>query len=316
MGLRRTERLEATAVSSLDAVHFLIHDIDRDGWGSAALLSAAFGPDLVRLLPLRSKDAFGALRGLPTADISQVWVLDIPAPARWPDEPPTGLPLPLRWADHHMATWRAPHPDWVEAILPKTDRPTTTMTVLRHAGLLDDVPDALTFTRTLCSPEPSAWGAVLDGLGRADDLPLHQLPALLAAAARGAPPPADLDRFAALAEKATSEVDRRLAAASRDRHGDLLVVRLADAGGIPLKAYSLAARQGEPPDTVVALVHRDRLLYVGRDSRRTGLDLLAQFRGRGLAPRGHSYVAFVQVPTGRMEDEVAALAAAVNGGSP
>ena len=297
-------------------MHLLAHDTDRDGWGSAALLSAALGPAQVRLLPLRSKDALGALRGVSTADISQVWVLDIPAPSRWPDEPPSGLPLPLRWADHHMATWRAPHPAWVNPILPKTSRPTTTMTVLRHAGLLDDISAALGFTRTLCSPEPSAWGAVFDGLGRADDLPLDELPALLVAGARGAPPPQALDCFAALAEEATSEVDRRLSAASRERHGDLLVVRLADAAGIPLKAYSLAARRGEPPETVVALVHRGRLLYVGRDSRMQGLDLLARFRARGLTPKGHSYVAFVNVAPGRMEAEVVALAAAVNGGSP
>jgi hypothetical protein len=294
-------------------VHLLVHDTDRDGWGSAALLCAALGPEQVRLLPLRNKDALRALRDI-NADVDQVWVLDIPAPGRWPDEPPAGLPLPLRWVDHHMATWRAPHPDWVEAILPKTNRPTTTMTVLRHAGLLDMAQSALAFTRTLCSPTPSAWGAVLDGLGRADELPLEELPGLLAAGPLGEPPPAALDRFAALAEEATGEVERRLAAAPRERHGDLLLVRLADAGGIPLKSYSLAARLGEPPETVVALAHRERLLYVGRDSRRPGLDLLAHFGARGLAPKGHSYVAFAQIPHGRMDGEIDALAAAVNGG--
>jgi len=294
--------------------HLIVHDIDRDGWGSAALLSAALGPEQVRLLPLRGKDALGALHDI-AADITQVWVLDIPAPSRWPHEPPAGLPLPLRWADHHMATWRAPHPAWVEAILPRTNRPTTTMTVLRHAGLLDDVPGALAYTRALCSPAPSAWGAVLDGLGRSDDLSLDELPALLAAGPLGEPPPPALGRFAALAAEATGEVERRLAAAPRERHGDLLLVRLADAGGIPLKTYSLTARQGQPPETVVALVHRGRLLYVGRDSRRPGLNLLTHFRARGLKPKGHSYVAFVTVPPGRMDDEVAALAAAVDGGT-
>ena len=295
-------------------MHLLVHDTDRDGWGSAALLSAALGPAQVHLLPLRHKDAIGALTELSGTGVSQVWVLDIPAPSRWP-EPPAGLPLPLRWADHHMATWRVPLPGWVEAILPKTHRPTTTMTVLRHAGLLDSVPNALPFTRTLCSPTTSAWGAVLDGLGRADELPLEELPLLLAAGARGEPPPQALDQFAALAKEASGEVERRLSATPRERHGDLLLVQLADAGGIPLKSYSLAARQGEPPETVVALAHRERLLYVGRDSRRPGLDLLAHFCARGLAPKGHSYVAFAQIPRGSMEVEIDALAAAVNGGS-
>ena len=47
-------------------MHLLVHDTDRDGWGSAALLSAALGPDLVRLLPLRSRDTLAALRSVST----------------------------------------------------------------------------------------------------------------------------------------------------------------------------------------------------------------------------------------------------------
>ena len=54
-------------------MHLLVHDIDRDGWGSAALLCAAVGPDQVRLHPLRGKDVLGPL-GRFDGGVEQVWV--------------------------------------------------------------------------------------------------------------------------------------------------------------------------------------------------------------------------------------------------
>jgi hypothetical protein len=59
------------------------------------------------------------------------------------------------------------------------------------------------------------------------------------------------------------------------------------------------------------LVHRHTRLYVGRNSRRAGPDLMAHFQGRGLDPKGHAYVCTVVVDPRRLDDEVAALVAAV-----
>jgi hypothetical protein len=89
------------------------------------------------------------------------------------------------------------------------------------------------------------------------------------------------------------------------------VIQLRDTHGIPLKHYSLEnARRF--PGCVCVIVHRCEVLYVGRDSRLPGPDLIAHFRHRGLAAKGHPYVWFVQLHPSRVDEEISALARATN----
>ncbi|MET0387935.1 MAG: hypothetical protein ABW321_18325, partial [Polyangiales bacterium] len=113
--------------------HHIVHDTDRDGWGSAALLLACVKPARAVLHPQRDKDVVALVNGLRVAAGDQVYVLDIPAPADW-----SALAQPageLLWVDHHMASWGAARPSWVRAILPTHDEPTTTMRLLVQAEL-------------------------------------------------------------------------------------------------------------------------------------------------------------------------------------
>jgi hypothetical protein len=48
--------------------HHVIHDTDRDGRGSAALLAAQLGPASCVLHPMRGKDVIGVLAKLPADD--------------------------------------------------------------------------------------------------------------------------------------------------------------------------------------------------------------------------------------------------------
>ena len=58
----------------------IIHDLDRDGWGSAALLVAELGADRCRLYAIRTKDkdVRPVIAELATDTGDQVWVLDHP----------------------------------------------------------------------------------------------------------------------------------------------------------------------------------------------------------------------------------------------
>jgi len=80
-------------------VNYIIHDIDRDGWGSAALVVAEKHPENCLLYPTREKDISGVLRSIRPKDDDSIWVLDIPAPESWTDFP---IRKNMTWVDHHM----------------------------------------------------------------------------------------------------------------------------------------------------------------------------------------------------------------------
>ena len=47
------------------SIHHVIHGIDRDGWGFAALLIASFGPSICRIHPTREKNVILIVLALP-----------------------------------------------------------------------------------------------------------------------------------------------------------------------------------------------------------------------------------------------------------
>jgi hypothetical protein len=64
-------------------MNHIIHDVDRDGWGSAALVVAEVRPENCRLYPVRDKEIFAVLRGIEAANGDTIWILDIPGPQTW-----------------------------------------------------------------------------------------------------------------------------------------------------------------------------------------------------------------------------------------
>lgn len=296
-------------------IRHLVHDVDRDGWGAAALLLARFGPNGCVLHPSRSKSVAAQVVEL-TGNGSDVWVLDIPAPPTWPAvDLASGT---VTWVDHHLAAWGSAPPSWVRAILPETTKPTTTMSLLLRQGLaLAGGAHAREFVRDLCR-DGTDWGLALDGLA---DFPDHvhlseeELRPLLARGPDGDPLPEALlfarDRALAI-ENTVADV---LALARIEEEVELVVVHLDDARRIPLARYSLAVKRRHP-EKVCVLVHRRRRLYCGRDSGRRGLDFVGHFRSRGLDPRGHAYVAFVELKPEAIDAELAALRTAIIGACP
>lgn len=289
-------------------IRHIIHDVDRDGWGSAALLLAAFGPSECVLHPTRSKSVAGLVAEL-AGDGSDVWVLDIPAPRTWPavDE----VSGTVTWVDHHLAAWRSPQPSWVRAILPNTAKPTTTMSLLMRRGLAGGG-RAPEFVRDLCH-DGTDWGLALDGLADfPDHVPLaeEELRPLLALGPNGKPLPEALHFARDRARAIEDTVAKALDDAQIEEGDELVIVHLDDAHWIPLAGYSLAMRRRHP-EKVCVLVHLRQRLYCGRDSGRPGLDFLAHFRSRDLDPRGHAYVAFVELRSDAVDAELMALRAAI-----
>ena len=153
--------------------HLIIHDVDRDGWGSAALLVEALGPESCELRPTKSKDVRRIVDGAHPEQ--HVWVLDIPAPPSWAGW--DRRDAETTWVDHHLASWSRPAPMWIRAIVPETDRPTTTMSLLVRHGLASPG-TGHELARRLCTRDDDAWGEVFDGLSQQfPDLPVtHQPP--------------------------------------------------------------------------------------------------------------------------------------------
>lgn len=294
--------------------HHIIHDLDRDGWGSAALLVAELGPERCRLYPTRTKDVRPGLGELLVEPSDHLWVLDIAAPPSW-----SGVAAPagcvVTWVDHHLPAWTRPSPSWIEVFLPTDSKPTTTMSLLTSSGIVE-LPGAVEFVKRLCSRDEDPWGLVFDGLSTmAPDFPapMVELPALLAAAPRGGPVPDALQPAVEHADGQRRIVVAVLDEAPTEVDDEVVVVRLDDARGVPLARYSLEAGRRWPGCTVV-LVHRGSRLYCGRPSRMPGMDFVEHFRGRGLDPKGHAYVCTVQVPRAKVEDELAVLKAKLAGG--
>lgn len=283
----------------------VVHDVDRDGLGAAAMLCAQLGPENVRLHPTKSKDVRGILANLD----GRVLVLDIPAPPTWEGVPPR---LEIRWIDHHLAAWSSTPPANVDALVPKTNKPTTTMSMLVKHGVVT-MPGVVAFVRKLCGEDPEfEWGFAFDAMARTfPNWPVENaaLPVLLAPGPRGEAVPRALRPLVEDAARARTTVRRILESAPTQIHTGVVRVDLGDAEGIPLAQFSLASQRRNPGRGAV-LVHRGSLLYCGRASGKPGPDLLQHFRERGLDPKGHAYVVSVRVPRGRIEDEVEAVVAA------
>jgi hypothetical protein len=288
-----------------DPANHIIHDTDRDGWGSAAMLLAELGHENCHLHPMRTKDVSGVFNLLPPD--ANVFVLDLPALVDWN----VLRERPVTWVDHHLAAWNGSPPPWVRVVLPADDRPTTTMKLLVTSGLVT-VPHAMRFVAAMCRRSPPfAWGQVFDAMR--DDVPeVDNLSELLAQAPSGGPIPASLQPLLLATAKIADAVDAVLASAATFRTGPIVRIDINDAHRIPLARYSLAAER-QHPGLVRVLVHRRERLYVGRDSRTAGVDLIAHFRSRGLDPKGHPYVCTVSVHASAIDDEIAALGIAVEG---
>ncbi len=175
-------------------MHHIIHDLDRDGWGSAALLVVELGAEGCRLYPTRHKDLRPIFADLTLDARDHLWVLDIPAPPTW-----TGLEVPdgvrATWVDHHLPAWTTQPPGWVDAILPNDRRPTTTMSLLVKRGLVN-LAGAMDFVHRLCADDGFDWGLVFDGLSAMfPDLPVPvgEIPPLLAVALCGESVPTELE---------------------------------------------------------------------------------------------------------------------------
>ena len=109
----------------------IIHDVDRDGLGSAAMICAELGPENVLLVPTKVKDVRPLLAHHEAP--RSVMVLDIPAPPSWDG---ISTDVAITWVDHHLAAWHCARPPNVKTILPTTCTPTTTMSLLVKHGIV------------------------------------------------------------------------------------------------------------------------------------------------------------------------------------
>ena len=161
----------------------IIHDVDRDGWGSAALLTATLGRDVCDLAPTKSKHVVPLINEADPE--ARVWVLDIPAPPSWASL--RERDAPVTWVDHHLASWSSSPPSWITTVLPKDNKPTTTMSLLLRGGLVG-VEGGREFVRRLCTVDDDPWGMTFDGLSQMfPELPVEvsELPRLLLVAPSG-----------------------------------------------------------------------------------------------------------------------------------
>ncbi|MCU0660776.1 MAG: hypothetical protein MUC50_00450 [Myxococcota bacterium] len=295
-------------------MNHLIHDLDRDGWGSAALLVCELGPEQCRLYPTQSKDGCSLVSTTDAQPGDHVWLLDIPTPASWSDMP--NLPnFALTWVDHHPVRATDAPPPFVRLVLPEDSEPTTTMHLLVQRGFVPSVHKPMVFVRSLCVPGfATEWTLIFDGLSEAWDqisFMLRELPKVIAAAPRGEAPDQSMVIIGKTVQGQAAQVDRVLETARTELHEHVVVVHIPDAFHVPLKHYGLRAQQ-QHKKPVSVIVHRGRRLYCGRNTRSAiKLDFLAHFAARGFTATGHPYVAFVDVPKARQAEELRALIEAV-----
>jgi hypothetical protein len=291
--------------------HHIVHDTDRDGWGSAALMLATLKADHARLYPQRGKDICGVLNAMRVSPGDRIYVLDIPAPADW-----SRLTQPaceLIWVDHHMASWTGARPSWFRAVLGSTDKPTTTMILLVQAQIVL-VPHAIAFITNLCRRSPPyEWGLVFDALQYGRPPNVEGFEELLALAPHGGSVPESLRHVAQQSVRRLQTVRAALDAAPSSICNEVAVFRLACANGIQLRHYSLEIARRYPKHVGV-LVHRTNILYAARNGGPVRLDLLAHFRGRGFDAKGHPHVCFVDVKAAQVEAQIATLVLAVKRG--
>lgn len=289
------------------AIH-IIHDTDRDGWGSASMLLAQFGSDSCVLHPHPGKDVTDALNELEVHLDDRIYVLDIPASPSW--ERHQRPPCPLIWVDHHATSWEGEAPEWLDVRLPANTKPTVTMAMLLRERIVT-TPRVMTYVHSLIRDEGD-WGALFDALATPEEagIDVVRLGELLALGPLGEPVPPELRPLLERSADQDSTVRKVLASAEKTVTGRLVRVDLSDARGVRLAKYSLAL-QKQHLGCVVVIVHRRRRLYVGQASDAMIIDLIEYFRGRGLQPKGHSYVCVVELPAEDIENEVEALTAAV-----
>jgi hypothetical protein len=298
-------------------MNHIIHDLDRDGWGSAALLVAELAHERCHLHPTQSKDGCSLISTVGAQPGDHVWVLDIPTPSCWSELP--SLPdVAITWVDHHpVRAADAPLPH-VQLVLPADSEPTTTMHLLVQRGFVPSVTNPMAFVRSLCVPTfETEWTLIFDGLSQTWDqvaFMSRDLPKLIAAGPRGEAPDQALVMIGRSVRNQAEKVEQVLASARTELHSHVAVVYLPDAFNIPLKYYGLRAQRFHNK-LVSVIVHRSRRLYCGRNTRSAvKLDFLAHFAARGLSATGHPYVAFVDVPKARQAEELHVLVEAVEAG--
>jgi hypothetical protein len=252
-------------------MNHIIHDLDRDGWGSAALLVCELGPERCRLYPTQSKDGCSLVQATDAQPGDHIWVLDIPTPASWSSMPILSN-VALTWVDHHPVRATDAPPAHVRLVLPDNSEPTTTMHLLVQCGFVPSVPKPMVFVRSLCVPAfATDWTLIIDGLSEAWDhisFMLRELPAVIAAAPRGEAPDQSMVVIGRTVQGQAAKVDRVLETARTELHDHVVFVYLSDAFHVPLKHYGLRAqRKYDKPVSVI--VHRSRRLYCGRNTRST-----------------------------------------------
>ncbi len=293
----------------------IIHDIDRDGWGSVALLAAELMPQECRLYPSVGKNGFRLIERVTAQPGDSIWLLDIPTPSSWALAPrPEGVEI--TWVDHHPVRAGDSPPDHIRLFLPVGDKPKTTMHLLVEHGLVPKVEKPMLFVRSMCVPGfETTWTRIIDGIEEAwlgEPVTLEELPAVLARAPANGPAPAALRRLEKYVHRLHRRVDTILNAAKVEVHAGVSVIHLKSADRIPLKYFGLRAqvRYRQP---VSVLVHRNRMFYCGRPSNRQGMDFLKHFESRMLAHEGHPYVAFAKLKPKQVESELKALISAITG---
>ena len=283
----------------------VIHDVDRDGLGSAAMICAEIGPEHVQVEPTKPKDLKPLLeRQLGNRDIL---VLDLPALENWSC---VSSDVNITWVDHHLSSWSNPPPSNVKTVLPTDQNPTTTMSLLVKHNLVS-IPNVMhNYVRRLCGGLPHFdWAHIFDAMdcaypdwliGRAD------LPRLLAPGPKGEAVPEELTPFMKQGLAIRKECERILNDAPTQFDDDSVIVEIADAKNINLKNFSMETQRRYPNRTTI-LVHRNSFLYCGRESRKVGLNFLSHFQSRGFDPKGHSYVTWVRIGKDRIRSELDVL---------
>lgn len=290
--------------------HHIIHDTDRDGFGSAAMLAASLDQERCLLYPSAEKNGLALLAQVSPGTGDTIWILDIPTPENWQGSSIPGG-IQINWVDHHPVRAMDRPPENVRLYLPVDDRPVTTMHLLVAHGLVPNLTDPMRFIRSLCIPKfETTWTRVIDGLSDGwKTFNGETLSAFLARAALGEEPPTELLHLEQNVVAARDALERLIDRAEVQLFDHAVVVHLPDAQGHALRHFSLRAQERfNRPVSIV--VHRNRTIYCGRNtSNGPSFDFLAHFAARGIKAVGHPYVAFVDLPENRMKEETASLLA-------
>ncbi len=291
-------------------IQHIIHDTDRDGFGSAAMLATSLAPERCMLYPSTEKNGLALLAQVAPGVGDTIWILDIPTPENWQGASILG-DVQIKWIDHHPVRAMDRPPKNVRLYLPINNRPVTTMHLLVAHGLVPNLTDPMRFIRSLCIPKfETAWTRVIDGLSDGwKTFNGETLSAFLARAALGEEPPTALLHLEQNVVAARDALERLIDRAEVQLFDHAVVVHLPDAQGHALKHFSLRAQERfNRPVSIV--VHRNRTIYCGRNtSNGPSFDFLAHFAARGYRAVGHPYVAFVNLPENRMKEELAWLLA-------